>query len=142
MFACALKNRSFYLPADGSMKLQFFYIEDLCRFVERIIEDKPDCHIYNVGNRDAITIKDWVELCYRIVGKWPKLVSVDSGIEQREYFSFYNYEYYLDVDRQYALMPDVTPMEKGLEEAYRWYQGNADKVNAKAYFAYIDENLA
>lgn len=142
VFDCALKNRPFYLPADGKMKLQFFYIEDLCRFIDRIIEDKPDCHIYNVGNKDTVTIRDWVELCYRIVGKEPEFVNVDSGVEQRKYFSFYHYEYYLDVSKQYSLMPDVTSIENGLEEAYKWYLGNADKVNMKPYFAYIDENLA
>ena len=51
VFDCALANRKFYLPKDGSMKLQFFHVEDLCRFIHIIIERKPKNHIFNVGNK-------------------------------------------------------------------------------------------
>ena len=30
VFDCALADRKFYLPNDGSMKLQFFHVKDLC----------------------------------------------------------------------------------------------------------------
>ena len=32
VFDCAMADRPFYLPGDGSLKLQFFHIQDLCRF--------------------------------------------------------------------------------------------------------------
>ena len=38
VFDCALTNRKFYLPGKGDMKLQFFHIHDLCRFMDIILE--------------------------------------------------------------------------------------------------------
>lgn len=141
VFECALQERKFYLPQDGSMKLQFFYVKDLCRFMDVILEKKPTQHIFNVGNKDTISIKDWVELCYHVVGKNAEFEEVTGDTQQRNYFSFYNYEYYLDVDKQYALMPEVQSMKEGLKEAYAWYVSNQDKVVKKPYLEFIDTNL-
>ena len=52
VFDCAINDLSFYIPNDGKMKLQFFYIKDLCRFIEKIIINKPNNRIYNVGNKE------------------------------------------------------------------------------------------
>lgn len=141
VYDCALADRKFYLPKDGEMLLQFFHIHDLCRFIDVILEKKPKQHIFNVGNREAISIKNWVELCYHVMGKEVEFVNVQDDIEQRNYFSFYNYEYYLDVSKQYELMPDTKPLEDGLKEAFEWYVGNMDKVNEKPFIEYIDANL-
>ena len=50
-------------------------------------------------------------------------------------------EYYLDVSEQYELMSDVTPLEKGLKEAFDWYVSNSDGVNKKPLITFIDEQL-
>ncbi len=141
VFDCALMDRKFYLPKDGQMQLQFFYIHDLCRFIDVLLENKPQQHIFNVGNKDIISISKWVELCYSVVGKQVEFVNVKKEIEQRNYFSFYDYEYYLDVSKQYEWMRDVKPLAEGLREAYEWYIDNADKVNKKPFIEYIDNNL-
>ena len=62
VFDCALADRKFYLPNDGSMKLQFFHVKDLCGLMEVIIRNKPDEHIFNVGNIEAVSIKEWVTI--------------------------------------------------------------------------------
>ncbi len=100
VFDCALADRKFYLPKEGDMKLQFFHVDDLCRFIDILLEVKPQQHIFNVGNEIAISVREWVELCYNIVGKQVEFVNVYKEIEQRNYFSFYDYEYYLDVSAQ------------------------------------------
>lgn len=141
VFECAMKDRPFYLPKDGEMKMQFFHVEDLCRFIECILERAPENHIFNVGNKDAVSIKEWVDLCYEVVGKAPTYVKVYDDIEQRNYFSFHNYEYYLDVQKQYEIMPETIDLKAGLREAFEWYKNNADQVNKKPYFEYIEENL-
>lgn len=141
VFECAMNDRPFYLPQDGSMKMQFFHIKDLCRFIEQIIINKPKNRIFNVGNRTPITIKEWVALCYECVGKEPVYVNVYDDIEQRNYFSFYNYEYYLDVNKQYTIMPETIELKNGFAEAYEWYKTNSDQVSLKPYIKYIDENL-
>ena len=141
VFDCALQNRKFYLPKDGEMKLQFFHVEDLCRLIDVLLEKRPDNHIFNVGNKEVISIREWVSLCYEIVGKTPEFVNVYKDIEQRYYFSFYNYEYYLDVTKQYELMGEVKPMKEGLKEAFAWYQGNEHLVMKKPMMEYIDREL-
>lgn len=141
VFECALKNRAFYLPKDGSMQLQFFHVKDLCRFFSILLEQKPDCHIFNVGNKETVSIKDWVTMCYTCAGKTPSFVEVHDGIEQRNYFSFYDYEYALNVRKQEELMPETMPLQEGLQEAFEWYLGHEQEVNRKPYLEYIKEHF-
>ena len=44
-----------------------------------------------------ISVREWAELCYKIAGKQAEFFEVYDEIEQRNYFSFYDYEYCLDV---------------------------------------------
>ena len=141
VFDCALNDRPFYMPKDGEMKLQFFHVEDLCRFIDTILDNKPSQRIFNVGNKDTVSIREWVELCYRIAGKSLEVIPVHEDIEQRNYFSFYNYEYYLDVSKQEEWMPQVKSLETGLKEAFDWYRSNSDQVNKKPFLEYIDKNM-
>lgn len=141
-FDCAMQNRPFYLPGDGSMKLQFFNVSDLCRFMEILLRERPENRVFNVGSRDTVTVKEWAELCCRIAGKTPAFVSVDRSVPQRDYFCFYDYEYVLDVSKQYELMPDTVELEQGLREEFLWYKDNPDSVYyRKPYMEYIDEHL-
>lgn len=141
VFDCAMQDRKFYQPGDGEMKLQFFHVKDLCRFIDILLEEKPEQHIYNVGNSAAVSVREWVTLCYQVAGKRAEFVSVYQDIEQRKYFPFYNYEYFLDVKRQSQLMPETTPLDLGLREAFAWYVKNREKVNKKPLMAYIEEHL-
>lgn len=142
VFDCALKDRKFYLPKDGSMQLQFFHVVDLCRFMDLLLEKRPDNHIFNVGNKETVSIREWVTGCYAVAGKIPEFVEIFSEADQRNYFSFYDYEYYLDVTRQYELMKEVMPLEKGLQDSYEWYRVNQEEVRSKPYMRYIDEHFA
>ena len=110
--------------------------------IEVIIQEKPDEHILNVGNKEAVSIKEWVIKCYECLGKIPTFVNVNEEIEQRNYFSFYNYEYYLDVTRQSKIYPETISLEDGLKDAAKWYLEHRTEVNKKTYFEYIDSNLA
>ena len=141
VFDCARADRPFYLPGDGGMKLQFFHVKDLCILMERVIEEKPETHIMNVGNVESVTIKDWVTMCYACFDKIPEFVNVNEDIEQRNYFSFYNYEYYLDVQQQNKIYPETISLEDGLRECAEWYVENESEVGKKSYMEYIDCNL-
>ena len=70
-----------------------------------------------------------------------KYLTVFEEIEQRNYFSFYDYEYYLDVTAQHELMENTKTLEEGLKESFEWYVNNQDKVNKKPFIEYIDKNL-
>ena len=141
-FDCAMQDRPFYLPQNGDMRLQFFHVADLCRFIEILLEKHPDNHVFNVGNKDMVTVKEWVELCYKAAGKSAEFVSVGKEIPQRDYFCFYDYEYVLDVSKQTELMPDTFPLEQGLKEEFEWYRDNPDSIyNRKPYMEFIDKEL-
>ena len=141
VFECAEKEREFYLPNDGKMKLQFFHVEDLCRFMDAIIDQKPSQHIFNVGNKDSLSVKDWVTLCYKVVGKTPVFRNVYEDIFSRKYFSFGDYQYILDVTEQEKLIHDTKPMELGLKESYEWYIDHTDEIEKNPLIEFIDENL-
>lgn len=142
VFDCAIKERKFYIPKDGELKLQFFHVKDLCRFMDILIERHPEQKVYNVGNEDAVTIREWAEACYEVVGKRLEFVNVYQDLEQRNYFSFYDYDYYLDISKQKELMPTTDDLVNGLREALEWYLSHTDMVNRKPLIDFIDSNLA
>ena len=139
VFECAEAGRKFYIPGDGSMKLQFFHVEDLCRFIEILLEKHPEERIYNVGNPDAVSVNEWVQLCYDAVGANWETVFVE-GHPQYRYFCFRDYDYFLNVTKQTDLMPDVKPLAEGLKESYVWFRQNRDAVMRRPYTEYIDAN--
>ena len=141
VFDCAKGKRQFFLPNEGQMKLQFFHVRDLCRMIENIIDLKPSEHIFNVGNPEAVTVKEWVELCYECVGTKPEFINVYEPIEQRNYFSFYGYEYMLDVSKQMKILDGVTDLKEGLKEALAWYNEHASEVRKKPLLEFIDNNM-
>ena len=140
VFECAEAGRTFCIPGDGSMQLQFFHVEDLCRFMEILLTKHPSQRIYNVGNPQSVTVSQWVQLCYDTVGADLKTKNV-WGHPQRSYFSFHDYPYFLDVTKQSALMPDVKPLEVGLKESYEWFCQNREDVLRRPYMAYIDAHI-
>ena len=141
VFECALQNRKFYIPKDGSMKLQFFHVEDLCKIIEAILENSPKEHILNVGNDDIIDINTFVEMCYQVVGSKLEKVYIHNYGNQRDYFSFYDYEYILDVSNQNEILSNTISLKEGLKQSFDWYINHKDDVVRKDYIKFIDENL-
>lgn len=122
------------------MRLQFFYIRDLCKFIELLVEQHPQEHVYNLGN-EPVSIRQWVDLCYQAAGTAvPNYVQVE-GVEQRQFFPFYDYEYELDTQSQQELLPELTPLDQGLRESFAWYENHHAELRAKPYMAYIDEHF-
>lgn len=142
VFDCALADRPFHLPGDGALPLQFFHIRDLCRFIDVLLREKPSQRIYNVGNPEVVSAREWVQLCYRAAGKEAVIREVDESVETWRYFCFRDYAYRLDVSAQRALMPDITPLTEGLREAFAWYSAHPDVVNKRPYLDFIDSQWA
>lgn len=80
VFECALQGRPFYLPGNGDMPLQFFHIDDLCTLTHTLLNQHPQQHIFNIGNENTITIREWVQLCYQTAGYTPQFIHVHSTI--------------------------------------------------------------
>jgi len=138
VFECALKNRKFYIPKDGKMKLQFFHVEDLCKVIEYIILNRPQDHIYNVGNEETIDINTFVKICYEIVGNQLEPVHIYHHENQRDYFSFHDYEYVLDITKQKEILPQTKDLKEGLKESFDYYIDHQDEVVQKNYITFID----
>ena len=142
VFDCADENRPFCLPGDGQLKLQLFHVEDLCRFIEILLEQHPAQRIFNVGNPQPVTVTQWVNACYQAAHAQPGYLLVDSAAhEQWRYFPFRDYEYLLDVTAQTKLMPQTKPLHEGLAEEYAWYAAHPDEVRRKPYLEYIDREI-
>lgn len=141
VFDCAEMNKPFYIPNNGDMKLQFFDVEDLCRFIEILIDKKPEDRIFNVGNEKIDTINTFVETCYKVVGSELEKKYVDESYNQRDYFPFHNYSYCLDVSKQKELMPTTKSLYQGLKESYEWYKNHRNDVNRKDYISFIENEL-
>lgn len=141
VFECAERDMPFYVPNGGTMPLQFFDIEDMCRFIAILLEKQPERRVFNVGNPETVTVREWARLCYNVLGKEPEIVNVLFRINQREYFPFYDYGYMLDVSAMIELMPDVKPLEAGLAQSYEWFAANREEVRRKPLFEYIENNL-
>ncbi len=141
VFDCAEAGRPFAIPGDGTMGLQFFHVEDLCRFMAVLLETHPPERIYNVGNPESVTISEWVKLCYDAVGVPLQTIPVGKEHSQRSYFPFHDYDYRLDVSRQMELLPETKPLSEGLRESYAWFAQHRDAITRRPYGQYIDENL-
>ena len=61
--------------------------------------------------------------------------------EGKAFFTPGDYDYYLDVRKQIAIMPDVKPLAAGLQESFEWFRQNRDAVMRRPYMEYIDVNL-
>jgi dTDP-glucose 4,6-dehydratase len=139
-FECAQAGRPFCLPGKGDEKLQFFHVEDLCRFMEILLERKPDQKIWNVGNPEAVSVLQWVKLCYEAAGTPLETVCVHDH-PQRSFFPFHEYEYFLDVTKQASLMPELKPLAQGIREAYAWYRTHQAQISRRPFTEYIDTHI-
>lgn len=139
------KNRGFHIKKIVKNELKdFVYINTAKPIAEQIFAAAHEFgHIWEVAG------KVWKILGYE--GKLTekeeeditdfRFKNVYDDIEQRKYFCFYDYEYYLDVSKQHELMADEKSLLEGLREAFVWYKDNSDKVNKKPYFEFIDDTL-
>ncbi len=142
VFDCALAGRSFYIPGDGTMGLQFFHVADLCWVMEAILTRHPEDHVLNVGNLEAVDVKTFVAECYEAVGCPLRMVFVPKdAAPQRSYFCFHDYDCLLDTTKQQALLPKTIPLSQGLRESWAWYEKHRDDVVRRPYMTYIDTQL-
>lgn len=141
VFECAENDLPIFIPKDGKMPLQFFLVSDLAKFIHEIIKNKPKNRFFNVGNKEIIDINTWVLECYKVLNKEPKIIYVNSNINQREYFPFLDYAYVLDVTKQEDLLNSLTPLSIGLKESYLWYKENKDKIRRKPLIEYIKNHF-
>ena len=137
VFECAERGLPFCVPGDGSLPLQFCHIGDLCRLLEIIVTKHPQQHILNTGDPQTVSAADWVRICYAAAEMPCILRYLPREIPVRAYFPFRDYAYRLDVAAQTALLPELTPLEDSMREAYAWWQVHRETVVRKPYLDYL-----
>ncbi|WPC41185.1 hypothetical protein [Clostridium sp. JS66] len=93
------------------------------------------------SNSKVIDINTFVELCYKVVGTPLEKIYVTNHNNQRDYFSFYDYEYSLDISRQTELLAEQKDLFEGLKESYEWFKENSYEVVKKDYINFIQQNF-
>ena len=130
-----LASRPIIVPEDGSRTMQWVHVSDVARAaVLSATKDVAIGRAYNLASYPPITQLEYVQLLARIAGREPHLVHIPrEQIQQAggELFAppFY-FGVYLDIppitarnDRvRSELGLELTPIEEGLRETYRWYQ--------------------
>lgn len=142
VFDCAERRRPFFLPGDGSMGLQFLHVDDLCRLLEAVMERRPAAHVINAGNERPVSVREWVSICYGLLGQAPSFVRVDKDVPWRNFFPFHDYDYLLDVSSQAGLIGGTRPLAEGLADSLRWYKANPGEVRRRPLLGYIDRELS
>ena len=147
-----LAGRPIIMPGNGLATLQWVYSRDVARAAILASENAAAVgHAYNLANYPAITQIDFVRLLARVAGTEANLVHVPrERIEQLGggvmtppfYFGVY-----LDVP-PITVLPDrvrselgleLTPLEDGLRETFRWYE---KQERPRPDFSWEDEVLA
>jgi hypothetical protein len=74
VFECALADRPFHLPQDGSLPLQFQHVRDLCRLMERILLELPEERVAGLLD-DLATTPNRLSLTFllRVLETYPGL---------------------------------------------------------------------
>ena len=99
-----------------------------------INKDLGGVSIFNVGNKKALTIREWVESCSKVVGKQAKIVEYDYiyyNRNERDFFPFFSYDNVLDVSKINEIYSDETDFETGLRNCFEWYSNNVDNISFK-----------
>jgi nucleoside-diphosphate-sugar epimerase len=128
-------DRPIIVPDDGSRTMQWVHVGDVARAaVLAATGDAAVGHAFNLASHPPITQLEFVRLLARVAGRRARVVPVPRERIQRAgggvhapplYFGAY-----LDIppitvraDRvRSGLGLELTPLEDGLRESYRWYQ--------------------
>jgi nucleoside-diphosphate-sugar epimerase len=147
-----LAGRPIIVPGDGLATMQWVYSRDVARAAILASEMGVAVgHAYNVANYPPITQIDFVRVLARVAGTDANLVHVPrerlqalgGGLLAPPYY----FGAYLDVppisvlgDRvRQELGLELTPLERGLRETFRWYE---QQQRPTPDFSWEDEALA
>jgi nucleoside-diphosphate-sugar epimerase len=130
-----LAGRPIIVPEDGSRTMQWVHVRDVARAAVRAAdEDRATGRAYNLANYPPITQIEYVQLLANISGRHADTVSVPRAQIERMGGQLFAppvyFGVYLDVplitarsDRARSVLGvELTPLEDGLRETYRWYQ--------------------
>lgn len=134
VFEHVMNKRPILVPQSNPL-LQFIYTGDLAEIIVALQSDNTKgINIYNVGNKKALTSKQWVEACAEVVGLKADIIEYDYKKDKRfirDFFPFYDYDNILDVSPINEIMSHETAFSDGLENAYKWFLKNRHNIEFK-----------
>lgn len=131
------EGKDIILPNNGETLVQFMHIEDLYKSIEALINANIVGQVYNVGDEKGIKLKDWVQLCIDTYGSSNKIIPYnykENGYHERDFFPFFDYEYFLDVEEISKIYKPKITMVEGLKKSLEWYLENEDKVGKRQHY--------
>ena len=145
-------GRPIMIPGDGLATMQWVYSQDVARAA--ILASENDVaigHAYNLASYPAITQLDFVRLLARVAGTDADFVHVPRERIQRFggglFAPPYYFGVYLDIP-PITVLPhrvrselglELTPIENGLRETFRWYE---QQQRPRPDFSWEDKVLA
>lgn len=133
VFEHILHNKPIIVPGDGSTRLQFIYTTDLAMIISKLLTNPPvNLNIYNVGNRNSVTMIEWIHLCEKVVDKKATIVNFDYIKHKKNitsFFPFYDYDNVLDVNKVNEFYSEETDFIEGLKTTYEWYKDNIQSIS-------------
>lgn len=141
IFRQLMEDKPVVIPASNP-KLQFIYTEDLAAIVDCLLKaDTGKTSIFNVGNQNAVTSKEWVEACAKVAGKTPEVIEIDYGAlgrNVRDFYPFFDYDNVLEVSKINRIIHKETEFSEGLKKAFDWFLKNRETITFKEN---VDKNL-
>lgn len=139
------EGKPIIIPYQGKTLMHFMHIEDLYRTIEKIIEKEIKGEIFNVGNSEGLTLKGWVNQCIEVYGKEVEVLNFEYiryGYHCRDFFPFYDYQYYLATEKVNQIYKPQITMQEGLMRALKWYLSNEDKVTKRSHYSENCDKIA
>ncbi len=135
IFRQLVENKPVVIPKSNP-KLQFIYTEDLAAIIDRLfITETGKVCVFNVGNRKAVSSKEWVEACALAAEKAADIMEVDyAELDKtvRDFYPFFDYDNVLDVSKINQIMCKETDFKEGLKKSYAWFLENKENIVFKA----------
>ena len=141
IFRQLVEDKPVVIPKSNP-KLQFIYTEDLAAIIDCLLKtDTGKEYVCNVGNRVAVTSKEWVEACAAAAGKKADIMEIDyAELDKnvRDFYPFFDYDNVLNVSKINQIICKETDFEEGLRKSYAWFMENKENIVFKAN---VDKNL-
>lgn len=124
-----IKNKfPIYLPDEGENIIQFGYIDDLVDSIIYSFNNKKfHKEIFNISGDESISIKNFVDLCAKIMNKEVdiKYIQCNEKIKARDWFPFRNTDLYGSIEKiKLTGFKNKYSLETGLEKTYMYLKNN------------------
>lgn len=146
-FSRIINNNRILMPGASDSMIQFGFLEDTAEAFYRIPKmQKKQIETVNIGGNDLISIKNFVLLCGKIVGKKPKLIHIPNGkfgiFEEDFYDDFYPFPNitFIVSNKKMAEVYGIrtTGLKNGLRKIYKKWLKNWDR---KTYLYELEKNI-